>query len=98
MKTNEYVKNLWQFVTDMLEGEGMDIVETFAEAVPSFEYSEEKMTNEAIDMLSEDEARSLLFDIGYMAVNTLFGGDFETWLCTLEGMGFDEETIDFLMY
>ena len=98
MKTNEYVKNLWQFVTDMLEDEGMDIVETFAEAVPSFEYSEEKMTNEAIDMLSEDEARSLLFDIGYMAVNTLFGGDFETWLCTLEGMGFDEETIDFLMY
>ena len=82
----------------MLEDEGMDIVETFAEAVPSFEYSEEKMTNEAIDMLSEDEARSLLFDIGYMAVNTLFGGDFETWLCTLEGMGFDEETIDFLMY
>ena len=82
----------------MLEDEGMDIVETFAEAVPSFESSEEKMTNEAIDMLSEDEARSLLFDIGYMAVNTLFGGDFETWLCTLEGMGFDEETIDFLMY
>ena len=41
MKTTEYVKNLWQFVTDMLEGEGMDIVETFAEAVPSFEYSEE---------------------------------------------------------
>lgn len=98
MKTNEYVKNLWQFVTDMLEDEGMDIVETFAEAVPSFEYSEEKMTNEAIDMLSEDEARSLLFDIGYMAVNTLFGGDFETWICTLEGMGFDEETIDFLNY
>lgn len=98
MNIHQYVKNLWQFATDMMEDEGMDIADAFADAVPSFEYSPAKMTNEAIDALSEEEARSMLFDIGYMAVNTLFGGDFETWICTLEGMGFDEETIDFLNY
>ena len=98
METKEYIKNLWQFVTDMMEDASMDISEAFTKTVPGFEYSEEKMTEEAIAALSEEEARSLLFDIGYMAVNTIFGGDFETWVCTLEGMGFDEETIDFLIY
>lgn len=39
MKTKEYIKNLWQFVTDMMEDASMDISETFTETVPGFEYS-----------------------------------------------------------
>ena len=49
--------------------------------------------------LSDDKAKSLLFDMNYMAVNELFGGDFDTWNEVLiYGLGFDDETIEFLNY
>ena len=98
MGIKENVKALWQYVKDYAEDEEIDLREAFAATVQGFEYDESMMRDEAIDALSDDEARTLLFDINYMAINELFSGDFETWNYTLEGLGFDEETIDFLNY
>ena len=98
MDVKKNVKALWQLVSDFAEDEEIDLSEAFAATVEGFEYDKAKMSEEAIDALSDDEARGLLFDISYMAVNELFGGDFETWSYTLEGLGFDDETIDFLNY
>ena len=94
----ENVKALWQYVKDCAEDEEINLRATFAVAVPGFEYDEAMMSDEAIDALSDDEARALLFDINYMAINELFDGDFETWNYTLESLGFDDETIGFLNY
>ena len=47
--------------------------------------------------LSDKEAQSLLFDLGYVAVEGLFGGDFDTWYEVLHyTLQFDNETIAFL--
>jgi len=48
--------------------------------------------------MTDDQASQLLFDLAYMAVNGLFGGDFHTWNDVLESLGFDEETLDYLNY
>lgn len=98
MNVKENIKTLWAYVRDMAEDEEIDLNEAFAETIEGFEFDEAAMSDEAIDVLSDAEARTLLFDIGYMAVNELFGGDFETWNYTLESLGFDEETIEFLNY
>ena len=98
MDVKKNVKALWQYVADFAEDEEIDLSEAFAATIGGFEYDKAKMSDEAIDALSDDEARRLLFDISYMAVNELFGGDFETWGYTLESLGFDDETIDSLNY
>ncbi len=64
-----------------------------------FEYDPATLDDKMIDSLSDDAARALFFDIGFMAVNELFGGDFGTWYEVLEyGLGFDAETIDLLEF
>lgn len=64
-----------------------------------FELETEMLEPAALEDLSEEAARSLLFDLSYMAVNGLFGGDFYTWNEILHySLGFDEETQDFLNY
>ena len=98
MDAKKNLKTLWAYVRDMAEDEEIDINEAFAETIEGFEFDEARMSDDAIDAMSDDEARTLLFDIGYMAVNVLFGGDFEAWNYTLESLGFDEETIEFLNY
>ena len=93
VKTN--LKKLWNYLTDAFEQE--EIVAGFGNAMEGFEYDPATIDDKMIDALSDDEARALFFDVGYMAVNELFGGDFGTWYDVLEGsLGFDAETIEFL--
>ena len=84
---------IWEYLNDAFEKEEID------SAVEEFEFEAEKLNPETLNELSEENARGLLFDLAYMAVNGLFGGDFHTWnevLCY--SLGFDEETIDYLNY
>lgn len=93
MDSKKHIKVLWEYLNDAFEKEEID------SAVEEFEFEAEKLNPETLNELSEENARGLLFDLAYMAVNGLFGGDFHTWnevLCY--SLGFDEETIDFLNY
>lgn len=93
MDAKKHIKALWEYLNDAFEKEEID------SAVEEFEFEAEKLNPETLNELSEENARGLLFDLAYMAVNGLFGGDFHTWnevLCY--SLGFDEETIDFLNY
>jgi len=97
MSTKNDVKDLWKYLTDIFERE--EIEAAFDASMEGFEYEPEKINAEMIDALSDEEAQSLLFDINYMAVNELFGGDFGTWNEVLVySLGFDDETLDFLNY
>ncbi len=97
MNTKRNIKALWKYLNDAFEPE--DIETAFKETVEGFGFEPAKINAEMIDALSENEARTLFFDIGYMAVNGLFGGDFHTWNEVLfYSLEFDEETIDFLNY
>lgn len=91
MKIKDNLKKLWKYVSNAFEEEELECV------MNEFEMSRNAFAD--LDELTEDDARSLLFDLAYMAVNGLFGGDFHTWnevLCY--SLQFDEETIDFLNY
>ena len=93
MDAKKHIKALWEYLNDAFEKEEID------SAVEEFEFEAEKLNPETLNELSGENARGLLFDLAYMAVNGLFGGDFHTWnevLCY--SLGFDEETIDFLNY
>ena len=97
MSTKNDVKDLWKYLTDIFERE--EIEAAFDASMEGFEYEPAKINAEMIDALSDEEAKSLLFDINYMAVNELFGGDFGTWNEVLVySLGFDDETLDFLNY
>ena len=97
MDTKNNVKVLWKYLCDAFELE--EIEAAFDAAMEGFEYQPAKINAEMIDALSDEEAQSLLFDINYMAVNELFGGDFGTWNEVLTySLEFDEETLDFLNY
>ena len=97
MSTKNDVKELWKYLTDIFERE--EIEAAFVASMEGFEYEPAKINAEMIDALSDEEAQSLLFDINYMAVNELFGGDFGTWNEVLVySLGFDDETLDFLNY
>lgn len=98
MNVKENIKILWSYVKYMVDDEEIDINDAFAATIEGFEFNEDMMSDKVIDALSDTDARTLFFDIGYMAVNELFGGDFETWNYTLESLGFDDETIEFLNY
>ena len=91
MKTKNNLKKLWKYISNTFEEDELEC------AMNEFEMSKDAFTD--LEELTEDDARSLLFDLAYMAVNGLFGGDFHTWnevLCY--SLQFDEETIDFLNY
>lgn len=97
MSTKNDVKDLWKYLTDIFERE--EIEAAFDASMEGFEYEPAKINAEMIDALSDEEAQSLLFDINYMAVNELFGGDFGTWNEVLVySLGFDDETLDFQNY
>ena len=97
MDTKNNIKALWEYLSNAFELE--EIEAAFNETMEGFEFDVENMKPSAIDDLSDAEARTLLFDIGYMAVNGLFGGDWGTWDEVLRySLEFDEETIDFLNY
>ena len=97
MDVKKNCKILWNYLNDAFEME--EIVEGFSNAMEGFEYEPASINDTMIDALPEDEARTLFFDVGYMAVNELFGGDFGTWYDVLEeSLGFDQETIEFLDY
>jgi hypothetical protein len=97
MDIKNNTKALWEYLCDAFELE--EIEAAFEATIEGFEYQPAKINAEMIDALSDQKAQSLLFDINYMAVNELFGGDFGTWNEVLTySLGFDEETINFLNY
>ena len=98
MNIKACIKSLWSYVKDMAEDEELDLDSAFDATIEGFEYDADMITNELIDSLSDIDARALLFSIGFMAVNELFGGDFETWNYTLDSLGVDDEMIEFLNY
>lgn len=97
MNVKSETKVLWEYLSNEFELE--EIENAFDATIKGFEYHPAKINAEMINSLSDENVKSLLFDINYMAVNELFGGDFETWNEILTyTLGFDEETIDFLNY
>ena len=98
MNIKEAIKTLWVYVKSIADDEEIDIKEAFDATIEGFDFEEFKLSDDTINQLSDNEARTLLFDVGYMAVNELFGGDFETWNYTLESLGFDAEIIELLNY
>ena len=90
MTIREVTKNLWQYLCDVFEIE--DIEDGF-KTIEGFEYKTREITAEMIDNLSDDDVKALLFDIGYMAVNELFGGDWGTWNDVLESLDIPEEVL-----
>ena len=97
MNIKNNTKALWKYLCNEFE---LDVIEAaFNYTIKGFEYKPAKINAEMIDSLSDDKAKALLFDMNYMAVNELFGGDFDTWNEVLiYGLGFDDETIEFLNY
>lgn len=61
----------------------------------SFDLSQ--LEEEYIESLPEDEARTLLADIVYIAMNELLGSDFDTTYDVLDSLGIDMETIRFIL-
>lgn len=97
MDTKKTATTLWEYLSDSFDPE--EIEAGFEDTIEGFEYEPAEINAEMINSLSEEKARTLLFDIGYMAVNYLFGGDFGTWNEVLTyNLEFDNETIDFLNY
>lgn len=93
MNTKKNLEALWEYLNDAFESEEME------SAMQEFDFDAKGLSPAVIEELSEEEARSLLFDMAYMAVNGLFGGDFHTWNEVLYySLEFDEETLDFLNY
>lgn len=93
MKAKKNLEALWEFLNNEFDA---DEIENAAEEC---ELDTAQFDSAVLDTLSEDSARALLFDLAYMAINGLFGGDFGTWNEVLYyNLQFDEETIDFLNY
>lgn len=93
MDAKTKVKALWEYLNAAFDAEQIE------GAMQEFEFDAKELDPATLSILSEESARGLLFDMAYMAVNGLFGGDFHTWnevLCY--SLEFDDETIDFLNY
>ncbi len=93
MDTKNYIEKLWEYLNEAFEPEEIE------NALIEFELDGTQFNPNTVEEMSDEDARTLLFDLAYMAVNGLFGGDFHTWnevLCY--SLEFDEETIDFLNY
>ena len=95
MNVKEATKALWQYLCDTFDME--EIAEGF-KTIEGFEYEPQMITNELIDGLSEDVTKSLLFDIGYVAVEELFGGDWGTYNDVLDSFDFSQEVLDLLNF
>ena len=97
MNVKTSIITLWSYLTEAFDID--NIAAAFEETIDGFEFSVDKFSAEAIAELSEDNAKALLFDMGYMAVNGLFGGDWDTWLDVLQfGLKFDSEIIALLSF
>ena len=97
MDAKKCAKMLWRYLVDAFEPEEVD--DAFNDCDGILEYAPNDIDDKLIDSMSDDEARSFLFDINYIAVNGLFGGDFGTWYDVLiYSLEFDEDTLDFLNY
>ena len=96
MDAKKCTKALWAYLTDCFERE--QILAGFQDCFENLEYKPEEISNEMIDSLSDEDASSLFFDMGYMALNELIGGDWGTWYEILEGMGFSADEIEFLSF
>lgn len=90
MTITEATKKLWQYLCDAFE---IEYIEDGFKIIEGFEYEPREITAEMIDNLSDDDVKALLFDIGYMAVNGLFGGDWGTWNDVLESLDMPEEAL-----
>ena len=93
MNYKNNLKSLWQYLTEAFESDEI------MSAAEEFEFDTTQMNSDVLSKLSDEEIRGLMFDLAYMAVNGLFGGDFHTWNEVLRySLGFDEETIELLNY
>ncbi len=93
MKLKSNLNSLWEYLTDTFE------FDEIMSAAEEFELDTTQMNSDVLSKLSDEEIRGLMFDLAYMAVNGLFGGDFHTWNEVLRySLGFDEETIELLNY
>ena len=95
MPIKEATKNLWQYLCDAFE---IEDIENGFKTIEGFEYEPREITAEMIENLSDDAMTSLLFDIGYMAVNELFGGDWGTWNDVLESLDMPEEALTIIYF
>lgn len=95
MTIKEATKNLWQYLCDAFE---IEDIENGFKTIEGFEYEPREITAEMIENLSDDAITSLLFDIGYMAVNELFGGDWGTWNDVLESLDMPEEALTLISF
>lgn len=93
MEAKKKVKALWEYLNAAFDAEQIE------DAIQEFNFDTKKLDPAILTNMSEESARGLLFDMAYMAINGLFGGDFHTWNEVLYySLEFDEETIDFLNY
>ena len=95
MTIKEATKNRWQYLCDAFE---IEDIENGFKTIEGFEYEPREITAEMIENLSDDAITSLLFDIGYMAVNELFGGDWGTWNDVLESLDMPEEALTIIYF
>jgi hypothetical protein len=97
MNIKNNLKVLWNYLKDGFEPE--EIEAAFEETMDGFEYEPAQINDEMIEALPDAKASTLFFDIGYMAVNGLFGGDWDTWYEVLHySLAFDDSTIEFLNF
>ena len=97
MDVKNNILKMWSYLSDAFEME--EIEAAFENAIEGYEFNKENMAPEAINALPDEEAKALFFDMGYAALNELFGGDWGTWGEVLQySLEFDEDTIDFLNF
>ena len=93
MDAKNNIKALWEYLNEVFESEEIEA------AAQEFDFDTTRLDPDSLAALPEGESSGVLFDLAYMAVNGLFGGDFDAWNEVLYySLEFDEETIDFLNY
>ena len=95
MDVKNNILKMWSYLSDAFEME--EIEAAFENAIEGYDFNKENMTPEIINALPDEEAKALFFDMGYAALNELFGGDWDTWGEVLQySLEFDENTMRFL--
>ena len=93
MNAKKNINQLWSYLNTAFEPERIQ------EAIEEFDFDVKQLEPTALLSVSDDIARVILFDLAYMAINGLFGGDFDTWNeVLLYSLQFDKETINYLNY
>lgn len=70
------------------------------EVIQSFErncFDMQQLDERNLKRLSKEETRNLFTDVVYIAMNELFGGDFETMYDILYSLNIGEETIQYAL-